>query len=167
MITLYNAISSDGFIAEKDGNEDFIPYDAWYDFIELCGHYDAVVMGKNSYNSIQNYDVQEMELFEKLSIKKVVVSSDKRLILKNGYNLASTIKEALSFGKNILLASGPTLNDVFLKNKLIDVVILNVMPVEIHDGIKQFDKKEPEIALTSEKHLHEGRVLRTYNVVYN
>ena len=166
MITLYNAISSDGYIAGENGNEDFIPSDVWYDFIELCGHYDAVVMGKNSYLAIQNYEPNERDLFEKLLIKKIVLSRDEKFILKSGYVRAKSIKEVLSLGKNILLSSGPSLNDVFLKEKAIDKIILNIIPVGLESGIKEFNVGKPKMVFESEKIIREGSVLRTYKVVY-
>src|SRR5438128_2564464 len=108
MITLYNAISSDGFIARLDGSEDFISYEIWHDLIDLCKNYDAVVVGKNSYNAIQGYDENEKELFEKLPIKKVVISRDKKFIPKSGYIISRSIDDAVLQGGNILLMSGPT-----------------------------------------------------------
>ena len=36
MITLYNVISADGYITERDGSEDFIPDSVFDDFIDLC-----------------------------------------------------------------------------------------------------------------------------------
>jgi len=165
MIILYNAISSDGYIAAGDGTEDFIPYDAWYDFVELCGHYDLVVMGKNSYSAIQGYESKERELFEKLLIKKLIVSRDENFIPKKGYGVVKSTKEVLLSGKKILLSSGPSLNDVFLEKKLIDKIILNILPVEVREGVKQFNKKQPKMILKSEEHLHEGRILRTYDVI--
>ena len=77
MLTLYNVISSDGFIAAKDGGEDFIPDEVWGDFLELCAKYDALILGKNAYAAIQSFGKELVEPFEKLSIKKIVVTRDK------------------------------------------------------------------------------------------
>lgn len=50
MLTSYNVISSDGFIAQTDGSEDFIPDEVWGDFLEFLGEYDALLIGKKHTN---------------------------------------------------------------------------------------------------------------------
>lgn len=166
MITLYNAVSEDGYINEADGSENFITYDVWHEFLELCADYDVFAMGKNSYQAIQDYEIKEKELFEKLSIKKVVISRDNKFFSRNGYEVIRSVSELSRLGKNILLSSGPALNDVLLKEKLIDKIILNFIPVKVQGGLKQFSTEQPKMILEYEKNLQEGRVLRTYNVKY-
>ena len=53
MITLYNVISADGFIARLDGDEDFIPDDLWPHTLEFFKKYDALVMGRKTYDAMQ------------------------------------------------------------------------------------------------------------------
>ncbi len=165
MITLYNAVSSDNFIARLDGSEDFISYDIWHDFVELCKNYDTVIMGKNSYDVIQDFDESEKGPFEKLPIKRIVMSRDKNFNPKSGYAVFTSIAEAISLGNNILMTSGPTLNDAFLKEKLIDKIILNKIPVEIKEGIKQFRANPPKMTLESSKDTSHSALL-AYKVEY-
>src|SRR6185503_16371911 len=132
MITLYNAISSDGFIARIDGNEDFIPDEVWNDFLEICNAYDVIVMGSRSYTAMQKYELEEIRTFEQLHIKKVVISRDTNFKVKEGYVLLHSTDEVKNFGKNILLCSGPALNTVFLNEKRIDKIIHNKVFIEIH-----------------------------------
>lgn len=164
MITLYNAASSDGFIARKDGSEDFIPDVVWDDFIELSKQFDVLVMGKNTYQILQNYESEELEKLECLPIKKVVVSTEIGIELKNGYTFMNNISETHTLGKNILLSSGPSLNTAFLKEGLIDKVILNIVPTKIHDGIREFNNVTPKLVLNS-KEERLGRTLYTYDVL--
>ncbi len=166
MITLYNAVSKDGYINEVNGSEDFVPYEVWHEFLELCTAYDVFAMGKNSYQAIQEYEPEERRLFESLPIKKVVISRDGNFTPQKGYEIIRSVSELPKLGKNILLSSGPSLNDVFLKEKLIDKIILNVIPVKVVSGLKQFSSKEPNMILKSEKNTQEGRVLCSYDVVY-
>lgn len=169
MLTLYNAISSDGFIARKNGDEDFIPEEVWGDFLELCTKYNALIMGKNAYGAIQAYEKELVEPFEKLGIKKVVVTRDKNFKPKNGYAVLHSLKEAATLHPNILLSSGPKLNTAFLKEKLIDRIILNKLPVTIGEGIPQFEggvhpKLTPLHELSVDK--SKGRKLIFYRVEY-
>ena len=140
MLTLYNVISSDRFIAAKDGSENFIPDEVWGDFLELCTKYDAVIFGKNTYHMIQSFGKELVAPFEKLSIPKIIVTRDKNFKPKKGYVVMNSLKEAATLYPNILLSSGPKLNTAFLNEKLIDRIILNKLPVKIGEGITQFEK---------------------------
>ncbi len=169
MLTLYNVISPDGFIAAKDGNEDFIPDEVWSDFLELCAKYDGVIIGKNTYRTIQSFGKDLVEPFEKLSIPKVIVTRDKNFKPKKGYAVMNSLREAAALHPNMLLSSGPKLNTAFLKEKLIDRVILNKLPVKIGDGIPQFEKSVsfritplPELDINKGN----GRTLAFYKIMY-
>lgn len=137
MVTLYNVISSDGFIARKDGSEDFIPDDLWQEFLTLCGQYDVLVLGKGAYDAIQKYDAESIEAFEALPIKKIVVSRSSESI-KSGYVLVHSPQEAFADGGNLLVCSGPTLNTSILEQNLADKIILRKLDVAIGEGIEPF-----------------------------
>lgn len=139
MLTLYNVVSSDGFIAQEDGGEEFIPDEVWSDFLEICNEYDTLIMGKNTYAAIQSFGKELVEPFEKSDIKKVVVTQDEDFTPKVAYKKASSIHDALEMGSDILLSSGPSLNSAFLRERLIDHIILNKLPVAIGAGIRQFE----------------------------
>ncbi len=169
MLTLYNVISSDGFIATKDSGEDFIPDEVWGDFLELCTRYDVLILGKNTYATIQLFDKELVEPFENLSIEKIIVTRDKNFKPKNGYVVMNSLKEAVALRPNILLSSGPKLNTAFLKEKLIDRIILNKLPVAIGEGILQFEKwVSPKLTPLPELDMEKdnGRKLAFYKVVY-
>lgn len=163
MVTLYNVISTDGYIARKNGDEDFIPDKLWNDFVTLCKKNDAIIIGGRIYKAIQQYPQELIEQFEKLKIKRIVVTNNLNFTLKPEYIITHSFKEAFSFGKNTLLSSGPGLNTPALKQQLIDEVILNILPVKIGDGIKQFDTK-PKLLPISEKNMKDGRKWCEYKV---
>ncbi|MDO8572767.1 MAG: hypothetical protein Q7S11_03315 [bacterium] len=169
MLTLYNVLSSDGFIAAKDGGEDFIPDEVWGDFLELCTKYGALIMGKNAYGAIQSFDKELVEPFENLSIEKIVVTRDKNLKPKRGYAVINSLREAATLHPNMLLCSGPKLNTAFLKEKLIDRIILNKLPIAIGEGISQFEEGvHPQLIPQSELDINKGngRTLVFYKVMY-
>jgi dihydrofolate reductase len=103
----------------------------------------ALVMGRKTYDAIQKYGKALIDLFEKLNIKKIIVSGDKEFCPKSEYIIARTPKDAISSSSenNVLVSSGPTLNMELLKNGLVDRVILYVLPIAIGDGIEPFDKE--------------------------
>lgn len=169
MLTSYNVISSDGFIAQADGGEDFIPNEVWDDFLEFLGEYDALLIGKNTYEFIQNFDQELVEPFENVDIRRIVVTRNEDFVPKTGYEKISSLLDASKIGLEILLCSGPNLNTAFLKEKLIDKIVLNRLPVVIGTGIRQFETGvAPEFIPLPEptRKTKSGRMLEFYKVDY-
>ena len=168
MLTLYNVVSSDGFIARMNGDEDFIPDEVWGDFLELLAEFDALLIGKNTYSMIQSFERELVEPFEKTSIKKYVVTKDINFVPNGNYIKVDTLQAAVSVAPNILLCSGPGLNTAFLKEGLIDQVILNKLSVSIGAGLRQFEagivpKLEP--LQEPSRSTPDGRTLELYKVI--
>ncbi len=138
MITLYNVISSDGFIARKNGDEDFISDNLWKNFLNLCSEYGAIIMGRKTYDAIQKYDPGPLRQFEALPVRKIVVTANREFHPKQGYTVAHSPEEACALAPNALVSSGPTLNNYLLKNGLVKKIILHEIPIAIGDGIKPF-----------------------------
>jgi dihydrofolate reductase len=140
MFTLYNVISLDGYMADNNGSEDFIPNEMWVGFINLCKKYGSFITGRKTYEAIQKYDDELLRTLEELSIKKIVVSNDKEFKPRKGYIVAHSLQEAFSLAPNGLVSSGPTLNNSILKAGLADKIILRKLPVRVGRGIPAFDK---------------------------
>ena len=132
MVTLYNTVSQDGFIARKNGDEDFIPDEVWDDFINICRQYDAVVFSRKAYEAIQKYPAAMYKKLDDLNIKKAVVTQNSHFSAKPGFIIAHSLRDAFALGKNILFSSGPTLNTIALKKNLIDKIIFNEIQEKIH-----------------------------------
>ncbi len=142
MLTLYNVISSDGFIAREDGSEDFIPDDTWLYFLNLCEKYGAVIMGRKTYETIQKYDKKLLAPFEYLPIQKIIVTGNTKFHPKEGYIAVHSPEDAVLRSPNALVSSGPTLNNYLLKNHFVVSIILNEIPVAIQKGLRPFDQKD-------------------------
>lgn len=140
MLTLYNVVSSDGFISRIDGSEDFIPDETWPYFLNLCKDFGSLIMGRKTYDIIQKYPTELLESFEVLPIKKIVVSSDKNFNLKKDYILAPSPEAAMDLAPDALVSSGPTLNDYLIKKGLVNKIILYKVTAVIEEGIKPFDE---------------------------
>ncbi len=140
MITLYNVISADGFIARRDGSEDFIPNDLWPNFLNLCKEYGTLVMGRKTYDTIQSYDKALLTPFEKLPIKKVVITQNREFHPKPDYIVVYSYKDAIKIAPDVLVSSGPTINNFLLRDGLVDKVILHEVSSKIGEGIKPFDR---------------------------
>lgn len=140
MVTLYNVISSDGYIASKDGKEDFIPNELWNIFSAKCKKFRTLIVGRKTYEAIQTYDTELLEVFENLPIHKIVVSGDKHFCPKEGYVKVATPEAAVALDQEALVASGPTLNNYLIKNSLVKEIILYEIPVFLNDGIRAFEE---------------------------
>lgn len=170
MITLYNVVSLDGYIARKDGSEHFIPDGLWSSTLEVLRGFPVLVMGRNTYETIGSYGKELLEPFEKLVLKRVVVSRNKSFKVKSGYTLVHTPEEGLMFNSNVLVSAGTTLNNYLLEKNLIDRVILHEIPVAIGEGIPVFDsyyksllvlQSESDIGLAKELKYKVNSKLRT------
>ena len=163
MFTLYNVISSDGFIARKDGSEDFIPDNLWGNFLDLCVKYGTLVMGRKTYNTIQRYEKEPVRLLEELPIKKIVISGDSDFRPKEGYVVVRSPEEAFAIAPDGLVSSGPTLNNFLLKNGLVGKIILHEVPEAIGEGIRPFDDDIAVVPTQSSSRLA-GVKVREYDV---
>ncbi|MEK7650780.1 MAG: dihydrofolate reductase family protein [Patescibacteria group bacterium] len=163
MLTLYNVISQDGFIARENGDEDFIPDALWTDFLDLCQKNDAVIISRKTYEAIQEYPRNLIESFENLATKRVVVTEKSDLVLSPKYLIAHSPAEAMTAGQNLLLSSGAILNQAFLENNLVDQVILNVLATKIGAGIRAFTT-QPKLSLITEENFADGRKRCVYRV---
>ncbi len=165
MITLYNVVSSDGFIARNDGSEDFIPNDLWQNFLDLCVEYRTLVIGRETYDKIQSYDNELLVPFEKLPIKKVVVTRNRTFYPKQGYMVTHSPKDAVVVSSKVLVTSGPTLNNFLLKEGLVNKIIFHEVPISIGEGIVPFDEENVTLCPVENHQKLEGVKVHEYRVV--
>lgn len=163
MVTTYNTVSADGFIARKDGSEDFIPDTAWDDFLTVLSGYEVVVMGRKTYEAIQLYPITMIESLESAPIKRLIVSRDEQFTPKANYFKVASLFEIPTAGQDVLITSGPSLNTAALKAGIIDRVILNILPQNIGQGMPVFDD-EPKLILLSTQSTPTGGTICTYQV---
>lgn len=164
MLTLYNAVSSDGFITRKDGSEDFIPDDLWQNFLDLCKEYGTLIMGRKTYDAIQKYDKELLQPFEESPIRKIIISGNRNFRPKEGYAVLHSPEDAMALAPGALVSSGPTLNNFLLKHGLVKKIILYEVPVIIGEGIKPFDTDGIALTPINETPQLAGIRVREYNV---
>lgn len=139
MITAYNAVSDDGFIARTNGDEDFIPDDAWEYFLKLCDTYSATILGATTYHVLASYPKEEFERYLATRAKKVIVTRDASFSA-DSFLTARSPEDAVALAPEALLCSGPGLNTAFLDAGLIDRVMVYRVPISIGTGIPQFSR---------------------------
>jgi dihydrofolate reductase len=161
MVTLYNVISEDWFIAREDGSEDFISDELWPETLRIHTEFDVLVMGRKTYETIQSYPPELQETLEALELRKVVVTHNPDFVAKEGYEVMTRPEDALGLSGKILVSSGPTLNNYLFQNKLVNKVILRQVPEAIAEGIPVFDTQYRELLiLKSETQLSKAKESR-------
>jgi dihydrofolate reductase len=143
-VTLYMAMSLNGYIAEENGNEDFLSHVHWETFCNLAQKYGNVIVGRKTYEAVKAWD-GGFNFDDLKGVQKVVISRDENYKLDDGYILATSPKDALEKLKgfeSILVSGGSTINTAFIKENSIDEVIFNIEPVLVGNGIPLFDQVE-------------------------
>ena len=139
-VTLYMAMSLNGYIAEENGSEDFLSHKNWEKFCSLAKEYGNFIVGRKTYEAVKNWN--EGFGFDDLKgIQKIIISQDESYKLDEGYILATSPKDALEKLKDmesVLVTGGSTINTAFLKENLLDEVVLNIEPVLIGKGVSLF-----------------------------
>ena len=139
-VTLYMAMSLNGYIADQNGSEDFLSHKNWEKFCALAQEYRNFIVGRKTYGAVKNWN--EGFSFDDLKgIRKVIISQDENYKLDEGYVLATSPRDALAKlqdFESVLVTGGPTINTAFIQENLLDELILNVEPVLIGKGIPLF-----------------------------
>lgn len=143
------AISVNGKIARKNGDEDFLSHENWEKFVSLAKKYGNFVVGRKTYEAVKRWG-EDYSFDDLVGVEKIVISQNTSKKLDEGYTLADSPKDAIEKlsqkgFENILVTGGATINSAFAKEKLLDEIILNVEPVFIGQGIPLFSEDEFDI----------------------
>jgi dihydrofolate reductase len=157
---VYCACSMDGFIAKVDGNIDWltsIPNEdnSDYGFGKFMERIDGIIMGRKTFEKILEMNLAEWpytktvfvlsstlkEAPEKLKQKVEIVNGDLTTILENLKNRNI---------HTIYVDGGKTIQS-FLKNNLIDEMIISTIPIILGNGIPLFGTIHNEIKFFIEK----------------
>lgn len=141
---LYIAMSEDGFIAGDNDNLDFLnPYQSgaedygYYDFIQSVG---SILVGRKTYDKVldMGYPYHEDKLVYVISRTKN--STSKFLNFYGGDLKALIDKLKNSEAGNIYCDGGAELAHTLFKLRLIDEMIISVVPVLLKRGTLLFEK---------------------------
>jgi dihydrofolate reductase len=157
-------MSLDGYIADPKGGYDWIVMDPEIDFDAMFSRYDAMLMGRKSYEAAQGNDYglpkPKTYVFSK-TLKKVEGAT-----LSN--DLEKTVTELKQApGKDIWLWGGGELFRSMLELKLVDALEVALIPVLLGDGLPLLPKTKTRasLVLTSQRLFKKtGTVLLNYSV---
>jgi len=167
-VILYIATSADGFIADNQGNVDWLPQPKNDNDLEIVGYnnliqrIDTIVMGNNSYQQIKTFGAWGWPDKKTYVFTIEPMQSDVSYITF----IQDTPKAFLQKinrlpGKDIWLLGGAQLAQSFAKENLIDEVILTIVPQKIDSGLP-LGVSFSHFNLKEEKPLMDGMVQRIY-----
>ena len=166
----YNvATSLDGFIARTDGTFDWIVEDASIDFAGLTSQFDAAVMGRLTYEVMQQQGPAAALPGVKIYVCSTTLAPadapDAVVIPGDAVETVRALK--LAEGKDIWLFGGGVLFRALLDAGLVDTIEVAQMPVLLGSGIPMLPPgaPAPRLELTDVKSLPaSGIVMLTYAV---
>lgn len=168
-VTLFMAISLNGFVADESGSEDFISNVNWEAFCALAREKGNFIIGRKTLEAVKNWDAGYS--FDDLADETRVVLTSEANSLPKGYIAASSPQHALQIvgqqGKRFaLIAGGPTVNSSFMKERLVDEIIFNIEPVVVGKGKPVFTPEDFQTILkfNSVKELTDGIIQVRYKV---
>ena len=144
-VILLMAMSLNGMIARKDGDEDFLSHANWQSFSESAKQHGCFITGRKSYEIVETWpDYNYSSIDAKL---KIIVSRNSVLELQTPFVRASSPKDAIEIAKaenisSAILVGGSSNNSAFMAENLVDEVILNIEPAIIGKGIPIFAESE-------------------------
>lgn len=154
-VIVYIATSLDGFIARKNGDIDWLPADEPesnedYGFWEFFNTVDALVMGKNTFEKVLSFGIwpykDKKVIVVSKSIKKLPAIENANLQLVRG-DTSDVFNQLKQSGYQKIYLDGGKLIQSFLRDNLIDELIISKIPVLIGDGIPLFGKLDNDIKL--------------------
>ena len=151
-IILNLAMSIDGYIAEENGNFDWIvgygnsSLDTTnkFDFNKFLDDIDIVVMGKECYN--QGFHKDYKNKFVYIATHEDLEEYDNIHFIKDDIS-SILLEEKKKCGKDIFLFGGGLVIDSFIKSNIIDEYIIGIIPIILGKGRPLFLHDNPKIEL--------------------
>lgn len=145
---IYIATSIDGFIADKNGELDWLhaipnPNNDDMGFADFMNTIDALVMGRTTFETVLGFDVPwpyAKPVFVLSTRTNVIPDShkDKAFLIKG--QLKDVVAEINNKGYHHLYIDGGTTISNFLKEDLIDEMIISTIPVVLGGGAPLFSE---------------------------
>lgn len=149
---IYIAVSLDGYIARKDGSIDWLteienPDGGDFGFSDFMQSIDAIVMGRNTFESVLGFNqwIYTKPVYVLSSTLKSIPQelSGKAYLIDGDPN--SVVKELKSLNlENLYIDGGVTVQN-FLRENLIDDMIITRIPILLGEGLPLFGSLKDSI----------------------
>jgi len=148
-LILYIACSIDGYIAEPGDDLSFLDQVQQegedYGYSDFVSSIDTIIMGRRTYDWV----IRQVDRFPHADKEAYVITRKERqkegnMAFYTGDLTALVNKLKDQPGKNIFCDGGAEIVNLLLQKKLIDEMILSVVPVLLGNGIKLFEQCFPK-----------------------
>lgn len=165
-VTLIMAMTADGKIAKNSTQlANWTSHEDKKLFVEISKQHGVIMMGENTFNTFPkplpgrlNVVFTKQENPEEINEVKWVSGEPEKVLEE---------LEILGY-KSALLGGGATLNSLFLKNKLINEIILTVEPKIFGSGLSLFNEDiNADLELITMEKLNENTIMLKYKVIYS
>jgi dihydrofolate reductase len=163
------ASSVDGYIEGENGEYDWILIDKEIDFTEHMKRFDAYFFGRKSYEAIMRMNSGNATPgATNYVFSNTLKSVDKNYVLING-DIEKRINDIRSKeGKDIAIFGGANLLASLLNIKVVDEVIISIIPVLLGKGKPMVSELKNKVWLSPTKHkrYNNGTIQVFYEVKY-
>jgi dihydrofolate reductase len=170
-LTLYIAMSLDGYIADKQDGLGFLSTvekeGEDYGYTDFVKTTDTIIIGRKSYEKVLSMGYK----YPHTDKKVYIITRTKRPDVGNfqfyNGNLSQLVNELKSqSGKHIYCDGGAEIANELLSNNLIDELIISIIPVLLGDGVRLFKDGRPtqDLQLLSTKQFEKGLTQLYYNI---
>ena len=151
-VFLYIATSLDGYIATKNENLDFLSLVEQegedYGYADFIKTVDTVIVGRKTYDKVLSmgfdFPHADKESYIITRTPKPPIGNI-QFYTENLEALILKLKE--KDGQNIFVDGGAEIVNLMMKDNLIDVFCVSIIPVLLGDGIRLFQDNRPELQL--------------------
>ena len=151
-VILYIATSLDGYIATKNENLDFLSLVEQegedYGYADFIKTVDTVIVGRKTYDKVLSmgfdFPHADKESYIITRTPKPPIGNI-QFYTENLEALILKLKE--KDGQNIFVDGGAEIVNLMMKDNLIDVFCVSIIPVLLGDGISLFQDNRPELQL--------------------
>jgi dihydrofolate reductase len=144
--SVYIAASIDGFIADKNGGIEWLdstpnPENSDLGYNKFNDRIDAIVMGRNTFETVCSFDIDWPYKIPVFVLSNSLINileeyQDKAYLVKG--SLLEVLEQIHQKDCNRLYIDGGATIQSFLKEDLIDELIITTIPVVLGDGIPLF-----------------------------
>jgi dihydrofolate reductase len=166
---VYIGTSLDGFIARQDGDIDwlvqFANEEAIHAYNEFLKRIDAIVIGRGSFEKVLSFPSwpYEKEVFVLSSSIKEVPDKAKEKITILSMNPREVLSYLSNKGFSSVYIDGGKVIQEFLKEDLVDELIISKAPVLIGSGIPLFGHLEHDLSFKHVRtEVHSNGLVRSY-----
>lgn len=135
----------------ENGNEDFLSDRNYKIMLEFLKDYDCLVWGNATFKNVISWGNEYISDLKNVTLivfsKQYIISSYENVIYCNSLDMFHKICSERNL-KRIFVSGGAHINTLFLKNNLVDDIIINYNPFVLNKGINLFEGDYFEKKLT-------------------